>query len=129
MRIFPEDIEYTFSKSSGPGGQNVNKVNSKATLRWSGVSRLHEDVRKRLYEKFGNRITSEGHLLITSDRFRDQRRNSEDCLEKLKAMLSEVLYPPKLRKATKPTRGSQRRRIEGKARLSEKKRQRTRYED
>jgi ribosome-associated protein len=114
------EFEITFARSSGPGGQNVNKVNSKATLRWAvQTSRgLPEAVRERFLQKYGNRLTTEGELLVTSQRFRDAPRNSQDCLEKLRAMLLAVAHPPKRRRPTRPTRGSVERRLQGKRRQS-----------
>jgi ribosome-associated protein len=114
------EFEITFVRSSGPGGQNVNKVNSKAVLRWA-VGRspsLPEAVRERFLRKYANRLTTEGELLVTSQRFRDAPRNSQDCLEKLRAMLLGVAQPPKRRRATRPTRGSVERRLQGKRRLA-----------
>ncbi len=112
------ELEITFTRSSGPGGQNVNKVNTKAILRWPvrSSSRLPEAVRQRFLQKYGHRLTTEGELLLTSQRFRDAPRNSRDCLAKLRAMLLDVAHPPKRRRATRPTRGSVERRLQGKHR-------------
>ena len=107
-------------RSSGPGGQNVNKVNSKAVLRWA-VGRspsLPEAVRERFLRKYAHRLTTACELLVTSQRYRDAPRNSQDCLEKLRAMLLGVAHPPKHRRATRPTRGSVERRLQGKRRQS-----------
>ena len=116
LRIPIAEFEISFVRSSGPGGQNVNKVNSKAVLRW-GVrhsSALPEAVRQRFLQKYAARLTNEGELLITSQRYRDAPRNSQDCLEKLRAMLLSVANPPKRRRATRPTRGSVERRLKAK---------------
>lgn len=123
LKIPLREFEFTFARSSGPGGQNVNKVNTKATLRWAVASSpsLPEDVRQRLMVTRRRRITSGGELLVTSQRFRDAGRNVADCLEKLRAMLAEAAEPPKRRKPTKPTRASVRRRLEQKGRRSRKK--------
>jgi len=104
----------------------VNKVNSKAVMRWNiqNSPALPDDVRKRFMEQYGRRVTLEGDLLITSQRFRDQGRNTGDCLEKLRVMLLENAQAPKTRKATKPSKGSQRRRLEDKRQTSAKKSQR-----
>ena len=119
------DSEFTFSyaKSSGPGGQNINKVNSKAMLRWQpGTSSgLPEDVRQRFVLRYAAQLTGEGDLLITSQRYRDQGRNVQDCLEKLAAMLAAVARPPKRRKKTRPTKASVKRRLEQKRRAGAKK--------
>ena len=120
LQIPLAEFEITFTRSSGPGGQNVNKVNSKAVLRWA-VGRspsLPEAVRERFLQKYANRLTNEGELLVTSQRYRDAPRNSQDCLEKLRTMLLGAVHPPKHRRATRPTRGSVERRLQGKRRQS-----------
>lgn len=123
IQIPREEFEFTFSRSSGPGGQNVNKVNSKALLRWPirTSPSLPEEVRTRFIERYRTRLTESGDLLISSQRYRDQARNVDDCLEKLREMILAVVQRPKTRKATKPSRASQRRRVEGKRQQSEKK--------
>ena len=131
LQIPLAEFEITFARSSGPGGQNVNKVNSKAVLRWA-VSRslaLPEEVRERFLRKFASRLTTEGELLVTSQRYRDAPRNAQDCLEKLRAMLLGVAQPPKRRRATRPTRGSVERRLQGKHRQSAAKQNRRVRED
>jgi len=126
LKIPLKEFQFTFARSSGPGGQNVNKVNTKALLRWPVVASptLPEAVRRRLLEKQHRRVTAEGDLLITSQRFRDAGRNVADCLEKLRTMLAEAAIVPKRRRPTKPTRASQRRRLDAKGRQSQKKQQR-----
>jgi len=126
LKIPLREFRFTFSRSSGPGGQNVNKLNTKALLRWpvADSPSLPEAVRKRLLAKYGRRITGQGELLIVSQRFRDAGRNVADCLEKLRAMLRAVASPPKRRRPTKPTGASVRRRLEDKCRQSQKKRRR-----
>jgi ribosome-associated protein len=116
IRIPAAELELSFARSSGPGGQNVNKVNSKAVLRWNAATNhsLPEAVRARFLARYSSRLTSDGSLVLSSDRFRDQRRNIEDCEQKLREMLLSVSAPPKLRRETKPSRGSARRRVEGK---------------
>ena len=103
MKIADAEIEFTFVRSSGPGGQNVNKVNSKAVLRWNVVlnQSLRPDVRSRFLHEYASKLTAAGELILTSDAFRDQGRNREDCLKKLDAMLLAVAKPPKVRKKTK----------------------------
>jgi ribosome-associated protein len=116
LQIPDDEFQWSFVRSGGPGGQNVNKVASKAVLRWdvAGSPRLPEDVKKRLQALQPRRITSTGELVITSQRYRDQERNRQDCLEKLRAWLLQALIPPRPRKATRPTKASRRRRIETK---------------
>ena len=126
LKIPLREFRFTFARSSGPGGQNVNKVNSKATLRWpvGSSSSLPEGVRRRFVARYRRRITSEGELVLTSQRFRDAGRNVADCLEKLRKMLAEVAVAPKRRKPTKPSAASVRRRLEEKRRQSKKKKSR-----
>ncbi len=121
-----EELSFTFSRSGGPGGQNVNKVSSKVTLRWNpaGSRALPEAVKKRLLAQQRSRLTREGDLLVGSQRFRDQGRNLEDCLNKLRELVVQALHPPKARKKTRPTRGSRERRLAEKKLRSERKRQR-----
>jgi len=126
IRIPLEEFEITLSRSAGPGGQNVNKVNSKATLRWAVVrsASLPQAVRQRFLVRYAHRVTLQGEVLVTSQRFRDAPRNVTDCLEKLRKMIAEVALPPRPRRATRPTRGSVERRLHGKRRQSEAKRRR-----
>ena len=116
-----EDLRFSFSRSSGPGGQNVNKVNSKATLHFSirNSASLPPGVRARFVQKFASRLTNEGDVVITSQESRDQPKNVDLCLEKLRGMILEVLHPPKKRRATKPSKGSKIRRVEAKKRRSQ----------
>src|SRR5438132_7573531 len=97
ISIPPDELHFQFAKSSGPGGQNVNKVNSKAVLHWNPTASggLPEPVRARFLARFGGRLTGEGYLVITSQRNRDQGRNAADCLEKLREMLLAVATAPK----------------------------------
>ncbi len=128
IRVRLREFRFSFSRSSGAGGQNVNKLNTKATLRWE-VARsqgLPKDVRARFLERYRRRITANGELVLTSQRFRDQGRNVADCLEKLRGMLAAVAQPPRTRKATKPTRSSVERRLSSKQRTRLKKQRRQR---
>jgi len=123
LKIPLAEFQFTFARSSGPGGQNVNKVNTKALLRWPILESpsLPEPVRRRFLAKNARRVTTEGDVLIASQRFRDAGRNVADCLEKLRAMLAAAAVAPTPRRPTKPTRGSIRRRLDDKRKLSEKK--------
>ena len=128
LKIPLRELRFAFSRSSGAGGQNVYKVNTKATLRWD-VTRsasLPPGVRDRLLARRARRITRRGELLITSQRFRDRARNVADCLEKLRAMLAEVAAPPARRLKTRPRRGAVERRLAQKRRRSAVKRARRR---
>ena len=126
LKIPLREFNFTFARSSGPGGQNVNKLNTKALLRWPVMKSpsLPEAVRRRLLAKVRRRVTAEGELLISSQRFRDAGRNVADCLEKLRKMLAEAAVAPRPRRPTKPTRASVRRRLDQKRRQSQKKQQR-----
>jgi ribosome-associated protein len=126
-----EELRFEFARSGGPGGQNVNKVESKAILRWRPAESpaLPADLRERLLRAIAPRLTEDGDLLITSQRTRDRGRNIEDCLEKLRRLVQAAARPPKTRRPTRPTAASRRRRAEDKARRSATKRlRRTRPE-
>ena len=118
-----KEFAFTFARSSGPGGQNVNKVNSKVTLHWDVTNSpsLPEDVRARFLAQYPRRINKEGFLVIGSERFRDQSRNVTDCTNKLRDLILVVATPPKKRRPTKPTKGSKERRLAGKRETSQKK--------
>lgn len=120
IRIPDEELSWTFVRSGGPGGQNVNKVASKAVLRWNLVASpsLPDDIKNRLQQQQRRRITVEGDLLLTSQRYRDQERNRLDCLEKLAEMVRAAAVVPKARRKTRPSRGSQERRLAAKKRRS-----------
>jgi ribosome-associated protein len=131
IRIPDDELELTFVRSSGPGGQNVNKVSSKAVLRWRMLSSaaLPPDVRERFLAKYRGRLTTEGDLLITSQRYRDQGRNILDAKEKLAALLAGVAVAPKKRRPTKPSRAAVAKRIESKQATSKKKQLRGRIRE
>jgi len=126
IKIPLREFRFSFARSSGPGGQNVNKVNSKATLRWAVVSSpsLPGEFRARLLARLGRRVTAEGDLLVSSQRFRDAGRNVADCLEKLRGLLAEASRVPRPRRATRPSRRAVERRLQHKRQRSEKKRSR-----
>ncbi len=128
IRIPLAEIRFEFARSAGAGGQNVNKVSSKARLRWpvSGSDVLPPDVRDRFLRRFARRITKDGEFILTSQRYRDQGRNVQDCLDKLRDMVREVALPPKRRVATRPGRGARERRLDDKRRRSDVKRTRGR---
>jgi len=120
------ELRFEFTRASGPGGQNVNKRATRATLRFPAASSpsLPADVRARLLGIAARRLTAGGELVISSQRFRDQGRNVADCLEKLRALLREAAAPPRLRRPTRPSRASGESRLREKRLRSEAKRRR-----
>jgi len=126
ISIPDHELSFQFARSGGPGGQNVNKVNTKAQLRWDVTQSpsLPPAVKSRFLERYSNRLTAEGEFVIASQRHRSQEQNIADCKEKLRQLILDVLKPPTPRKKTKPTRSSIRRRIQDKKDHSQKKRQR-----
>jgi ribosome-associated protein len=119
-----DEFRWEVSRSGGPGGQNVNKVNSKVLLRWnpSQSKALPEAVRARLLTALEGRLTRDGELLVGSQRTRDQSRNLADCLEKVRAIVLASAKPPIIRRPTRPTQASKVRRLESKERRSTTKR-------
>lgn len=117
------ELSFSYARSGGAGGQNVNKVSSKAILRWSvrASTQLPAEVQERFLKRFAHRLTGSGDLLITSSRFRDRGRNVADCVERLRAMLAEVATPPRPRKPTRPTRSAAEARLADKRLRSGKK--------
>ena len=121
------EIEESFIRASGPGGQHVNKTESAVQLRFD-VRRspnLPDDVRHRLERLAGGRLTQDGVLILVADRHRTQQRNRQDALERLIDLIREAAIPPTPRRPTKPTLGSKRRRLEAKGQRSAIKRLRS----
>lgn len=123
-----ESLEWQFVRSSGPGGQHVNRTSSKAVLRFDARHSPHlpEAVRRRLLDREKSRLTRDGALVISSQRHRDQPQNIADCLAKLSAIIERVILPPKVRRRTKTPRSTIAKRLEGKRRRSETKQLRRR---
>jgi ribosome-associated protein len=122
------DSEFVFqtSRSSGPGGQNVNKVNSRVELRFDipGSALLTDGQKEVLLKKLASRLTSEGILIVASQTSRSQLNNRELAVQKLDALLRAALRPVKKRKPTKPTKASEEKRLQRKKQQGEKKTQR-----
>ncbi len=126
IQIPLEEFTFEHSRSSGPGGQNVNKVNSKVGMRWRPLESLSlpDDVRQRFVTRFASKLLTDGSLLIACEKSRSQLLNRVGCLDQLALWLKEVAIAPKKRKATKPTRGSKKRRLDDKRRRGDTKRMR-----
>ena len=124
IRIPFSEFTFTFARSSGAGGQHINKVNSKVLLIWKidETTACSPEVRERFKARFGQFILDNGEVHIVSQKTRSQKENIDDCIEKLHAMINEVRLPPKVRKATKPKRSAVYKRLESKKKDGEKKR-------
>lgn len=118
------ELVFKMSRSSGPGGQNVNKVNSKVQLRWNvrESSFLQGTRRARFLELFSRKLLADGTLVIQSEASRDQGRNKRECIERLGEMLAAASRPKKIRRATKPSKGAKEKRLVSKRKASDRKR-------
>jgi ribosome-associated protein len=121
-----DELRFSFVRSSGPGGQNVNKVASKAVLRWSvGRSKaIPPSVRDEFLSRFARRINERGELVLASQRYRDQSKNINDCLARLRALILTVATPRRPRKKTVLPKAARESRLHDKRARAEKKRRR-----
>jgi ribosome-associated protein len=128
LEIPDDELVERFVRSSGPGGQNVNKVATAVELRFdiANSPSLTEPVRERLLAKRDRRVTDEGVLVLSAQRFRTQDRNREDARDRLRLFIVSGLHAPKKRIATKPSRGAKQRRLDEKRGRSTIKKERTR---
>ncbi len=118
VKIEESEIQLDFIRSSGPGGQNVNKVATACQLRWdiSATPALNPEAKARLLKLAGSRATEEGVLIIEAKRYRTQEQNRLDAIARLVALVQKALVEPKLRKKTRPSRTSSAARVDEKKR-------------
>ncbi|RSK31053.1 alternative ribosome rescue aminoacyl-tRNA hydrolase ArfB [Hymenobacter metallilatus] len=127
---FLPELQFQTSRSSGPGGQNVNKVESRVELRFRlfDSQLLTDEQKQTLLQKLASKLTTEGELLVVAQEDRSQLRNKETALRKFHELLSKALYKPKARRATKPSKGAVRQRLESKKKHGDKKANRGRVD-
>ena len=126
IKIPIHELSFSYSRSGGPGGQNVNKVNTKATLQWNVLTSnaLPFDVHQRFVKKYQKKLSEEGVISIVSQKYRSQTQNTEDAISKLHEMIESVAIAPKERKKTKPSKSAINKRLNQKKVHSDKKKSR-----
>lgn len=126
LTIPADELQLAFARSAGPGGQKVNKAETKVEVRWkpSDSRALSEDDRRWLLRALGDRLTADGELIVTSQRTRTQAGNRKDALDKLAELLRQALVRPKRRRPTRPSKGSVERRLKAKKERSKLKQNR-----
>ena len=127
LAVPAEEVVFTTSRSGGPGGQNVNKLETRVTLRFdlAGSGTFSEEQKARIQERLATRITKEGALLVTSQKHRTQAANRDAAVERFAELIREALREEAPRKKTKPSRAAKARRLESKRRQSQRKRERS----
>lgn len=123
VRVPLSELEFRVARSGGPGGQSVNTTDSKVELRWNVArsSALTEEQRARLMDRLETRLTNEAVLILQGSEHRSQQRNREAVLARFRSIVGEALRPPRIRRATRPTRASNERRLEAKRHRKQRK--------
>lgn len=126
VTVHPRALRFTFTRSSGPGGQSVNKLNTKAELRLAvdEIDGLSDRAHARLRRLAGQKFTADGELLIQSEATRSQSKNREDCIDRLRDLVLKAATMPKKRKKTRPSKAARERRLQAKREQAEKKQRR-----
>jgi len=126
ISLHENEIQLDFIRASGPGGQNINKVSSAVQLRFDAANSyaLNEEIRDRLKQIAGHRMTADGILIIKAQRYRTQDRNREDAIERLVTLIRQAAEKPRQRRQTKPSRAAKQKRLTSKRHRGEIKRRR-----
>lgn len=123
IEVSRDEVGVEYSRSSGPGGQHVNKTETRVTLRFNlrDTQAIPPADKERMLEKLASQVTKAGELLVSAETYRDRTRNVETAFERLEALLARAYFKPKARKKTKPSRGAKERRLDEKRRTSTRK--------